>query len=545
MNKKTESILLLIILLIAACLRFWQLGTNPASLYWDEAAIVLDAYSISQTGRDINNHSWFQPVLGSYGDFKAPVLIWLSSLTAYFFGMHPLTVRLPVALFSVLTVYLVYIVVRKMLFFDPRLANHYAKLPLLSALIVSISPWSVHFGRIGFESSLSVAFLLLTMIVFLEFLQRQKNIYLFLTAPLAALAVYTYYSLRLILPLLAVALLVIFYQQLKRHLLKVFITGGAFLLLLIPMLTSPYYQRSQEYRLNNNNLIHHQQVIAESSRYLERYDSNVFSRLVYHRYLLVARDFLVNWSSHFDLDFLFFRGDTNLRQHSGYFGQFLLIFLPFYGIGMYLLFTHFRSHLSKLLGVLLLLAPIPAAMVYEVPHASRAIYLFVPFAIIIAWGIHEFSHWSKRWLLAMLSLAVLVNAGFFYADYFIEYPKRSSEAWLYSYNQVAAYVRAHYREFSQIDIDERYWFPRIFIYYQFPELLDQTRDLKNAFLNSPVNSFGLPDPFSYLLDPNQRKQAKFIYHESEIPPGYVQTASFPFLSGEPSLILVTKETPDE
>lgn len=545
MNKKKETLVLIVILLIAAIVRFWQLGKNPVSLYWDEAAIVLDAYSISQTGKDMNNHSWLQPVLGSYGDFKAPVLIWLSSLAAHFFGVHPLTVRLPVALFSVLTVYLVYLLVKKMMFFDPKLTASYSKLPLLSAFIVSISPWSVHFARLGFESSLSVAFLLLTLLAFLEFLQRQKNIYLFLAAPLAALAVYTYYSLRLILPLLAVALLVIFYRQLKHHLFKVILAGAAFIALLLPMILSPYYQRSQEYRLNNNNLIHHNQVIAESSRYLERYDSSLFSRLVYHRYLLLGRDFLVNMSSHFDIDFLFLRGDANLRQHSGYFGEFLLVFLPFYGVGMYLLFKHFRSYSSKLLGTLLLLAPIPAAMVYEVPHASRAIYLFVPFAIIIAWGLHECMNGAKRWILVGLALAILVNAGLFYADYFIEYPKRSSAAWLYSYNQVALYLREHYQDYGQIDIDERYWFPRIFIYYQFPELLNQTRELKNAFLNSPVNSFGLPDPFTYLLDPTKKKQAKFIYYESEIPEGYVVEQSFPFLSGEPSLVLVTKELTNE
>jgi 4-amino-4-deoxy-L-arabinose transferase-like glycosyltransferase len=79
----------LIVFVLTVLLRFYQLGQNPVSLYWDEAAIAVDAYSISQTGRDMNNHHWLQPVLGSYGDFKAPVLIWLTSISVKFFGMEP------------------------------------------------------------------------------------------------------------------------------------------------------------------------------------------------------------------------------------------------------------------------------------------------------------------------------------------------------------------------------------------------------------------------------------------------------------------------
>ncbi len=544
MNKKKEIIFLIIILAIAFFLRFFQLGSNPAALYWDEAAIALDAYSIATTGKDMNNQFFMQPVLGSYGDFKAPVLIWLAVPSVYLFGMTPFAIRLPVALFSILSIYLAYLLLKELLTFDGQLAKRYKFMPLLLALIMAISPWTVHFGRIGFESSLSVAFLLLALLFFLKAL-KNKGHYFLLSAFFASIAVYSYYSLRIVLPLFYLALVIIFFKEIKKNHLwrKLILALCLFAVTMIPILSSPYYARSQDYRLNNDNLIHHQKVIEESSKYLERYNSNLYSRVVYHRYVFVVRDFLSNMAAHFSNDFLFFKGDNNLRQHSGYFGEFLLVSLPFYYLGLFLLFKNYKSKLSAFLVVFMVLSPIPAAMVYEVPHASRAIYLFVPFSILIAWGINQFILFGKKIAIFITAGLFLINAIFYYSDYFIEYSKRSSEAWLYSYNQVAIYIKEHYQEFSKIEIDERYWLPRIFVYYQFPQLLDQTRELKNALLNNPINSFGLADPFAYLLDQNDlgKKQAKFIYYKDEIPTGFYAVKNFDFLNGEKSLVLVVKD----
>lgn len=541
MNKNKEKFFLIIIFILAVFLRFFNLGNNPASLYWDEAAIGLDAYSIGQTGKDMNNMFWFQPVLGSYGDFKAPVLIWATSISVKFLGMNPFAIRLPVAIFSVLLIYLTYLLLKELLSFNDTLAKKYQLLPILTAFILSISPWSTHFGRIAFESSFSVSFLLLALLFFVKAI-RHQNFYFLISTFFAAISVYSYYSLRVIVPLLFVALVLIFFEKLKNKKSWLALSMLIFVLSMLPMINSPYYERSQDYRLNNDNLIRRQKVIAESSQYLETYDSNLYSKLVYHRHILAFRDFTSNMLAHFSPNFLFLKGDPNLRQHSGYFGEFLLISLPFYYLGLFLLFKNWKNKLSLLIFALLLISPIPAAMVYEVPHASRAIYLFVPMAILIAWGMNEILNFTKKNILSLMLFLFLLNALFYYSDYFIDYPKRSSEAWLYSYNQVGQYLKDHRQDFYSVEIDERYWLPRIFVYYYFPELIEQTRELKNALLNNPINSFGLADPFDYIYKEKDlnKKQAKFIYYESEIPEGFSVTEKFNFLNGDPSLVLVTK-----
>ena len=543
MKKMKNFLLLLVIFLLAAFLRFYKLGEIPVSMYWDEVAIALDAYSFNKTGKDMNNMNFLQPVFGSYGDFKAPVFILIASFFVKFFGMNAFAIRLPIALFSLGTLFLSYFLVKEILAFDKKLAKRYKLLPILTFIIIASSPWPVHFGRIGLESSLSVFFLVAALLLFLKGI-RGKSINIFFSIIPAIISVYSYYSLRVVIPLFVFLLIIVFFKKIWPKKTPItLISILLFILAVMPIVKSPYYQRSQDYRLNNNNLIHHRQVIEESSQYLEKYDSALWSRLLYHRYLLLTRDFLKNYSSHFSLDFLFISGDENLRQHSGYFGEFLLVLLPVYLLGIFLLFKNIKSKFSAFLLVFLALSPIPAAMVYEVPHASRAIYLFVPFSIIIAWGLNEIYLLKNKIFPVFLSLSILLNASFFYLDYFNDYQSRSSKAWLYQYHQVAQYIKDHYQEYRSIEIDSRYWFPELFIYYQFPELIIQNQELKNALLNSPVNSFGLPDPLDYLLDREDftKKEAKFIYYEDQVPAGFYKVQDFDFLNGEGSLKLVVRD----
>src|SRR5258708_8726060 len=93
-----------IILFFAAVLRFYQLGKVPVSLYWDEAAILVDVKSVIQTGRDMFGMPWYHVIFPSYGDFKLPVYIWLASVSAKVFGLGEWSLRLPSVLAGLGTV---------------------------------------------------------------------------------------------------------------------------------------------------------------------------------------------------------------------------------------------------------------------------------------------------------------------------------------------------------------------------------------------------------------------------------------------------------
>src|SRR5260221_10639040 len=85
---------LLLIIFIAACLRFWQLGQVPTGPNWDEAALGYNAYSVLKTGKD--EYGTFLPLsLRSYDDYKPPLYMYLTVPSVAMFGLNLWSTRLP------------------------------------------------------------------------------------------------------------------------------------------------------------------------------------------------------------------------------------------------------------------------------------------------------------------------------------------------------------------------------------------------------------------------------------------------------------------
>ena len=302
--KKILIIILFGLGLLGLAARFWQLGKIPVSLYWDEAAIGLDARSLLTTGKDLNGQSWLQPIFTSYGDYKAPVYIWLTTFLGKFLSVSELTVRLPSLLASLGVAWLLF------KWLGPFVA--------ISFLIM---PWSIHFSRIGFESHLSLFWLLLMTYLIIK---KQPA-----WAGLAAVfGIYTYFSLRFLAPVLFIVTFLLYAnKKIKQFLIGLTIVGIGLLILI----KSPNYAASQQYRLSNNNLI------TSTERKPEK-----------------IKKFLINYSAYFDPQFLLISGDPNLRHHSGFGGELLLVQGILLIIGL--------TKPNKLIIFWLFLTPVTAAL---------------------------------------------------------------------------------------------------------------------------------------------------------------------------------------
>src|SRR3990167_2080459 len=101
------KIILLVIIIIAAILRLWNLGGNPPHLTPDEAALGYNAYSILKTGKD--EYGQILPVIfKSFGDYKPGLYVYLTVPFVAIFGLTEFAVRLPSALFCILSVFLIF-----------------------------------------------------------------------------------------------------------------------------------------------------------------------------------------------------------------------------------------------------------------------------------------------------------------------------------------------------------------------------------------------------------------------------------------------------
>jgi len=297
-------------------------------------------------------------------------------------------------------------------------------------------PWSIHFSRIAMESHLSMFLLLLSVYLAILSSYSKKPWLLLLSALSASLGIYTYISLRVIVPIMHLITFILFNKKSKKSL--IYFLFGILLITasIIFLIKSPNYQASQDYRLSNDNLITSTTHI-EKSVAAQTNPNLLISRIINHRYLYKLEDYTTNYLSHFSAQFLLFTGDQNLRHHSGFGGQLLLVQGIFLILGLFALFTKVNKKTRYLIISWLLLSPIISALVNEVPHASRSIYLIIPLAWLVGLGLSQL----KPKLLYISLLALLINLFLFSHYYFNHCPQASLEAWVNPYKQAALFIK--------------------------------------------------------------------------------------------------------
>ena len=150
---KTKYFLILV-LLIAIFLRFWNLGGVPPSASMDEASIGYNAYSILKTGLDEFGQV---PLISQrgYDDYRRSTYLFLVSPSVGIFGLNAFSIRLPAAVLSVLTVFATYYIM--LLLFTKRLPQANI-LALLASFLLAISPWHIYISRLGHESNSFLSF---------------------------------------------------------------------------------------------------------------------------------------------------------------------------------------------------------------------------------------------------------------------------------------------------------------------------------------------------------------------------------------------------
>ncbi|MDJ0745182.1 MAG: glycosyltransferase family 39 protein [Xenococcaceae cyanobacterium MO_167.B27] len=118
-TKKYTVIYLLIILVIATLLRVLFLGTIPNGFFCDEASNAYDSYSILNTLKD--QHGAFLPFFTrSIDDYREALFIYLGIPFIKLFGLNEFAARLPAAFTGILTVLVIYYLVKEL--FDNKTA---------------------------------------------------------------------------------------------------------------------------------------------------------------------------------------------------------------------------------------------------------------------------------------------------------------------------------------------------------------------------------------------------------------------------------------
>lgn len=434
---------LILIIVLAFILRFFKLGSNPPELFFDEMALGYNAYSIVKTGQDEHAKAFPLIYFTSFGDYKPSGYIYTALPIIKLFGLNSFTTRFPSALFGTLTVLLTYFLVLEI--FRSKKQKHI--LALISTMLLAISPWHVFLSRVAYEANLASFFIVFSIYLFLK---SFKSKYLLIFAALfAGLAMYTFNSARLGIPLIFIGFTLYFFKKIiknKKGLILSLIISSIFIIGLIPHLTS----REGKIRYNEVNIFSNLDVIKDSNRRIKEDGNSLLARTIHNRRISYSLLFLKHYFDNFDLRFLFLNGDVNPRLHNQETGQMYLIELPFFLLGVYFLLKK-KGNSSFIVFYWLFAGLIPASIARETPHALRSEITLPMWQIITAVGIYYFFVKFKNKVLR-LSFICLYLASFLYFvhNYFCHYPKQYSSFWYSGLKSASQYAFEQQKDYETI-----------------------------------------------------------------------------------------------
>jgi 4-amino-4-deoxy-L-arabinose transferase-like glycosyltransferase len=405
--------LLLLIAVLAAGVRFLDLGSNPPEFFEDELSGAVSAWSIATTGHDVERTTL--PFLRTRLELKQPLYFWLAVPFRAVFGPSPFIARVPAALLGILTVLLIAWLV--------RVAGGGWPEAVLAAGITAVLPWAIHYSRAGWEPAALLPFSILGVGCLWRGLES-KRVRWTIAAAVLAIGAYAYHPALLMNVALAVLVVAIQARRIGRRDLLGLAGGG----LVAALILVPYA------------------LALSDPLFLQRTgDISIFRAGV--------NPLATAWTNYWDQwnpAYLFFDGAPNPRINPGQVVYPWLV--PFLVIGVVGAVRR-GSRADWLFVGWLVLGPLAAAITFDQtePSYARGLETVPPLVILSAFGLVAAGRWlttrfgSRAAIAGATVLAVVaLGSGALWAHwYFDEYPIASASWWGYGTANAFAMTRAN------------------------------------------------------------------------------------------------------
>lgn len=562
---------LVLIILVASFLRLWKLSANPPSLFGDELDVGYQAYSILKTGKDYYGN--FLPIhFHSLAEWRTPLYLYSTVPSVAIFGISPLGVRLPAAIFGILGVLALYLLI-KQLTQDKQLA-------LIGAGILTLSPWQIQYSRAGFEVTLLLMLLLLGLWLFFKSLSDGR--YLWLSTICFALTPWVYSTAKLFTPLLLLFLLVVWRKEIfslsKKHLAFAFL---AFMILILPITYSTFFGGGAQ-RFGYISVFTDPTTEPEvgTARLIDArargeigagLTPELIDRVIHNKYTFWGSNVVHNYLQAFSTDFLFIKGDFNLRHSIGI-GEFYKVEIIPLILGIILFFARSagsgqNAKIKWFMAFWILAGVIPSAVTREGGyHATRLILILPPLVFLIAYGLvsglNLFSR-KKKLLLAGIYLAFFfLSFGFYLHRYWVHYPTESERWWHSGFREGVQTIKAIDKDYDKVIISSANEPPWIFFagWYEYPPAdwqknfpIGNDVELNGFGKVSHLNKFYFGSPQGGIYDLGSKIDAKTLYlavakemganlilEPARTPSGLKLIKAISYPSGEPAFYLFTR-----
>jgi hypothetical protein len=385
--------------------RLWQLDTLPSGLNQDEAAIGYDAWALAQFGIDRNGYPF--PILPmSWGSGAGGFIIYLGAIVFQFVPLTVTSLRLMNGVIQVITAFVFYDLIKRKT--NPTYG-------LIALVFIVINPWHVMLSRWNLDSNQVFSLIIIGLWLFEIGMSKNQKRYHFLALTFFALALYSYGSAIVVVPLL----LLMIYGHAWLHKSMTFKTilvyGSYFLILSIPILTFYVINLFElESILTPWFSILRFNVLRSQSVFIS-FDQDVWIRI---------------WNNLKDLtQLLTFGKDDYLWNQLPGFGIAYLYLFPFFFVG----FIVNRKHKIHLSMYAWFVSSVVLSLILN-QNINRLGVLFIPYLYFLVLGLIWLAQRSGK-LFSFVSTLVLTSAVLFTIQYQVVYREQIKPIFAYGYGE--------------------------------------------------------------------------------------------------------------
>lgn len=386
--SKKDVLFILFLVLFFFFIFSYKLEFVPPGINGDEAAIGYNAILISETLRDENKRLLPLFVLTLDGkDWKQPVTIYLTAFFFKIFGVSLFTLRFISVLLSVLSLVLIYLILRE--FFDKKFS-------IIGLIFFLSSPLVLIQSHLALENIAPLPLICAWLLMVIKYFKNKNDFYLTIAGTFLGLGLYSYFGMRLIIPIytLLTIFFVIFIKNTsntqKIRSINYFLFGMVPFILLIFFAN---YKYPGAFLGNNSPMLP------------PNYQS-----------------FFLPFVSSFDLSFLFIKGDATSYHSTGTHGMFLLFTLPFFLFGIYQILKT-ENFILKFILISFFITPLLFGLTDQIHRASRLMVLIPLFVVICTQGAVYLLRKAKI-IFYVLTFLILISFADFLFYYWNEYPNQ-------------------------------------------------------------------------------------------------------------------------
>lgn len=541
LKKNIDILLIILITFFSFFLRFYNLENLPGAFFTDEAALGYNGWSLMTTMRD--EYGDFMPLtMRSFDDYKPAIYSYLTIPSIAISGLNQASSRAPAAFFGAILPLILFLIIKKL--------TKNKSLALLSALVVSITPWHIEISRTAIEAGVALTLTALSLWLFTSKEKQKKKHFLGLF--LLVITLFTYHTARVISPIIilsAVLFKLIKPPKIAKGLLVIVAITGVTLSLTA---SSSRFGQISIFSDQESKLLR-EEAIREDGGAIET--NLITTRLVHNKPLSIMRAFSKSYITNTSLSYLFLGGAQPPRVTIPETGQFLLILLPFFFLGIFDSIRKFKKF-DQWLIFWLFFSPIPASLTTaEIPHTYRTLFMLLPISIFIAQGIIFSVDLIKKIKLPInnnylkypfvLFISFVIGFSFFKAWHQYSVHQQVHQPWhrQYGYKDLIKYLNeVPNKEIVTITNRENEPYMMILFYNKIDPKIYQELPQKRLGHNSIDSGQKTWQMFNYVFseeacphnleDTNENNYYVAMF-TCEVPEGFVRVKTINYLDGNP------------